>query len=435
MIVMKFGGSSVGDAARIRTVVDVVRKELARKPVVVCSAHKGVTNLLFKLAEEALAGKTDAAPVAAAHEKIQKELGVDSVVTRPLLQELDQLLRGIAMIKELTPRTMDYVASFGERLSCRTIAAYFAKSGIPAGAHDAFDVGLVTDARYGEAQPLAEADALLKAKISALKTLPIVTGYIGKTKSGDITTLGRNGSDYSATIVGAGIDAEEVQIWTDVDGVMTADPSVVPKAKMLEVMSFDEAGELAYYGGRVLHPSTLLPAVRKRIPVRVVNTFRPESKGTVILAEADGKGPKSIVYKENQFVVSITSERMLMGHGFLARIFDVFARHRVVIDMVSTSEVNVSVTTDRRKHLDDAAAELRSFADVRIEEKKAIVCVVGHGMKETPGMAADVFGALRDAGVNIEMISQGASKINIACVIEDADIKKAVFALHRKFFE
>ena len=435
MIVMKIGGSSVGDATRIRSVVEIVRKELPRKPAVVCSAHKGVTNLLFKTAEEALAGKPSISTVVATHERIQKELGVPVETTTALLAELDVLLKGIAMLKELTPRTMDYVASFGERLSCRTIAAFFTKSGIPAEAKDAFDVGLVTDARFGGAQPLPEADALMKSKITALTKLPIVTGYIGKTKQGDITTLGRNGSDYSATIVGAGIDAEEVQIWTDVDGVMTADPSVVPQAKMLDVMSFDEAGELAYYGGRVLHPSTLVPAVHKRIPVRVLNTFRPESKGTVILAETDGKGPKSIVYKENQFVVSVTSARMLMGHGFLSRIFEICARHRIVIDMVSTSEVSVSMTTDRRRNLDDAVAELKTFAEVGIEEGKAIVCVVGHGMRETPGIAADVFGALKREGINVEMISQGASKINIAFVIDDEDIKKAVLALHKQFFE
>jgi aspartate kinase len=440
MIVMKFGGSSVGDAPRIRTVLDLVRRELPRNPIVVASAHKGVTNLLVKLGDRAKAGDVDLGDLERLHVRIAEDLGVPADPIREHLSELSTLVKGISLVRELSPRSSDYVLSFGERISCRTLAAFFTKSGLPAEAFDAGDIGLVTDDRFGEARPLPEHEEKLRRFLSDYRArtgkVPVVTGYIGKNRAGDITTLGRNGSDYSAAIVGAAVNAEEIQIWTDVDGVMTADPSIIPEALPIERMSFAEAAELAYYGGKVLHPATLVPAVRKGIPVLVLNTFRPESKGTVIVEQGERyeRVVKSIVYKEKQHLVNIESSRMLGQSGFMQRIFEVFGRLGVSVNMVSTSEVSVSVTTDNARRLPDVEAELRQFADVTVEPGKSIVCVVGEGMRSTPGISADIFDAVRASGANVLMISQGASHINISFVVEDADVKRVVKSLHDKFF-
>jgi aspartate kinase len=438
MIVMKFGGSSVSDGARIRNVIEIVRERLPRRPIVVASAFRGITDDLFAAAEEALAGR-DALPekVKARHQAVLADLGLPADLVKDVFAELAVLLKGISLVKELTPRTLDYVVSFGERLSTRIIAAAFEKAGVPSTQHDAFDIGMLTDDQFGAAQPLPEAEAELRRHLEPMTRLPIVTGYVGKTRGGDITTLGRNGSDYTATILGAAVGAEEIQIWSDTDGVMTADPRLVPTAKPIAFLTFDEASELAYYGGKVLHPSTIIPAVRKGIPVKVLNTFSPSHPGTTIVSKLDTpqKGVKSIAHHLSNIVVNIRSSRMLMGHGFLARLFGVFAEHRVVVNMVSTSEVTVSVTVDSPRRLDAAVEALSKFADVTVEEKRTVVCVVGEGLRSTPGVAGLVFEALRKAGVNVLMISQGASKINVAFVVDDRDAESAVRALHRQFFD
>jgi aspartate kinase len=371
------------------------------------------------------------------HQAVLADLGLQASLVTDVLSELAVLLKGISLVKELTPRTLDYVVSFGERLSTRIIAAAFDQAGIPASQHDAFDIGMLTDDQFGHAQPLPEADDELRRHLAGMTRLPVVTGYVGKTRGGDITTLGRNGSDFTATIIGAAVGAEEIQIWSDTDGVMTADPRLVPSAKPIAFLTFDEASELAYYGGKVLHPSTIVPAVRKGIPVKVLNTFRPEHPGTTILSKIDGpqKGVKSIAHHLSNYVVNIRSSRMLMGHGFLARLFGVFAEHRVVVNMVSTSEVTVSVTVDSPKRLDAAVEALSKFAEITVEEKRTVICVVGEGLRSTPGVAGLVFEALREASVNVLMISQGASKINVAFVVDDRDAESAVRALHRKFFD
>ena len=295
---------------------------------------------------------------------------------------------------------------------------------------------MITNDAFGCAQPLPEAEERLRESIAGMKSVPVITGYLGKTLHGEITTLGRNGSDFTATYVGAAIGADEVQIWTDTDGVMTADPRICGEARPIPTLTFEEAGELAYYGGKVLHPATITPAIQKKVPVRVLNTFKPTHPGTTIVAatKEPHEGARAIVHNLHNLAVTINTPRMLMGHGFLARIFNVFAEHRIVVNMVCTSEVSVSVTIDDSKNLDAAVEELRAFAEVNVEREMAILCVVGNGIRFLPGIAADVFGALRDDGVNVLMISQGASKINIALVVVDRDCQKAVQSLHRKFF-
>lgn len=436
MIVMKFGGSSVSDAGRIRSAGEIVRARLARRPVVVVSAFRGVTDELLGLARDAQKGDLSRlAGLRRRHEETAEALGVGFSLVAPLLGELEGLAKGVSLLKELTPRTLDHAASFGERLSARLIAAAWAKAGLPARAVDAPEAGLLVDGRFGGANPLPEAEAALRAALGAAADLPVVTGFIGRAPSGDTATLGRNGSDYSATILGAALGAEVIEIWSDTDGVMTADPRVVPSAKPLAELTFDEAGELAYYGGKVLHPHTLVPAVRKGIPVAVLNTFKPEHPGTRIgPARPGSRGPRSIAFKRHLSVVTVKSPDMLMGWGFLARIFAAFAKHEVVVDMVTTSEVTVSCTVDDPSRVDRAVAELGGEFSVTVESGRAIVCVVGEGLRDTPGLAAEVFGALKDAAVNVLMISQGASKINLAFVVADGDVPKAVSALHERFF-
>jgi aspartate kinase len=437
MIIMKFGGSSVAGLEKIRQVAEIVRSRLPRKPVVVASAFRGVTDELFKLGEEAVKGRTPSIePIRRRHQECLQEMGLDPDLLRNEFAELEILLKGISLVRELSPRSLDYVVSFGERLSTRIIAPTFTKLGVPAEQHDAFDVGLLTNDEFGGAQPLPEADAEIKRRVSLMTRVPVITGYIGKTKSGAITTLGRNGSDFSATILGAAIDAEEIEIWSDVDGIMTADPRLVPAAKPIDFLTFAEASELAYYGGKVLHPATITPALLKSIPVRCLNTFKPGHPGTLITADTrkSGTGIKSIAHNLHNLILTVSSPRMLQGHGFLGRLFEVFGRRQISIDMISTSEVSVSVTLDSNRNLDAAVEELRTFAGVTVEKDRAIICVVGDGIRNTPGIAGDIFQALKEASVNVLMISQGASKINVAFVVDDADCQKAVQALHRKFF-
>ncbi len=263
----------------------------------------------------------------------------------------------------------------------------------------------------------------------------VTQGFIGSTTKGITTTLGRGGSDYSAAIIGAALDAEEIQIWTDVDGVLTADPRIAPAARKLRVISFREASELAYFGAKVLHPSTILPAVEKSIPVIVLNSKRPQSTGTRIVANPPKSNAvvKSIASKIGITVINIQSSRMLMAYGFLSSIFAVFQKHKTAVDLVSTSEVAVSLTIDNTTRLEDIVIDLREFAEVGVFSQKAIVCVVGEQMRSTAGVVDRVFRGLQD--INVIMISQGASEINMSLVIDEEFVDQAVQRLHREFFE
>jgi aspartate kinase len=368
------------------------------------------------------------------HLKIIADLGLKPALVEKLLGELEVLLKGISLVKELTPRTLDYVLSFGERMSVRTVAAAFEKAGLAATPVDAFDLGMITDSNFGSAAPLPEADNIIAWNVKRFEKLPVVTGYIGKNKDGDITTLGRNGSDYTAAILGAACAAEEIQIWSDVDGVCSADPQIVKGARSIEEMSFDEASELAYYGGRI-HPATLVPAVKKDIPIRLKNTYKPENPGTLIRRKVPVSGVvKSVVYKEDLFLIELLSTRMLQHHGFMSRVFEVFGRHGIVVDMIATSEVSVSLTVDTDRNLEAAIRELQEFSDVQVEGGKAIICVVGEGIRNHLGVPGQVFGALRDASIGVQMISQSAMNINIAFLVNNDQVSPAIAALHETFF-
>jgi len=437
MLIMKFGGTSVADAERIRTVVRLAADRLPDRPVVVVSALAGVTNALIDLARRALKGPASVNGLRDLHRKVLEDLGLPPDLVQEEMDDLRSLLKGITLVGELTPRSLDCIQSFGERFSARIVAEAFRAAGHPAKACDAYDLGLVTDERFGAANPLESCYEPLGRNLKAVEGIPVVTGFIGRDRRGNITTLGRGGSDYSASILGRACGASEIQIWTDVDGVMTADPKTCPAARSLDVLSFAEASELAYYGAKVVHPSTMIPAVRAEIPVRVLNTYRPEHPGTVILGSArKARGiVKSIASRGRLSLITVTSTRMLMQPGFMARLFEVFGRHEVVIDMVATSEVSVSLTTDTRKDLKPALEELREIAEVDVEARQAIVCLVGEGLRESPGTLAAIFGTLRAAGVRVRMVSMAASNVNVSLLVAEKSVPRAVRALHARFFE
>ncbi len=436
MRVLKFGGTSVGSPESLSRVREIVRARSKGRIVVVVSAHAGVTDMLLDLARRAARGRYSLAALTKRHHNLLAEIGVDLRVVDPLLDELNDILHGLTLVRELTPRTLDLIASFGERLSTRGIAAYFEAGDLPAIAVDAHDAGLRTDSRFGGATPDPRCFKTLRRSLGKIKEIPVVTGFIAQDSKGNITTLGRSGSDLTATVIGAALKADEVEIWTDVDGVMTADPRLVKEAKSIPTLSIAEASELAYYGARVIHPATMLPAVENRIPVRVRNTSRPEQKGTTILAEASkSRGAvKSIAHKRGIILVTVASSRMLLQSGFMAKIFEVFARYDLSVDLVATSEVTVSVTVDSDRQLGAVVKDLNEFSEVIVERGLAQICVVGEGIRERIGAAAEVFGALKKARLPVRLISHGGTKINISFLVDEKSIDRAVRALHRTFF-
>ena len=448
MIVMKFAGTSVQDAQAIDRAALIVRERLAERPVVVVSALAKITDQLLAMAAAAGAGQREkglelsraarerhyntARDLLGTHafELIVPELEAD-------FNGLDELLRGVVAVGELTPRTTDTIAGFGERVSSKIAAAAFSQRKIETLHVDSRHC-IVTDNNFGKAVPqFEETDARLAEIISPQLErgrVPVMGGFIGSTREGVSTTLGRGGSDFSAAIVGAGLNARRIEIWTDVDGMMTTDPGLCPQARRIKSITFEEAAELAYFGAKVLHPATLLPAIQKNIPVLILNSRNPKNEGTRITATAPrGKNIfKAIAAKKRITVVDVVATRMLMAHGFLKNIFEVFANHRCPVDMVSTSEVSVSVTVDSNESIAAIVSDLARLADVKYEGRKAIVCLVGENIRSTPCIAARVFSAVGD--VNIRMISQGASEINISFVIDEADVPEVVTRLHQTFF-
>ncbi len=447
---MKFGGTSVEDGQAILRTAEIVRgrRERGLEAVVVVSAMAKVTDLLLSAASAAGRGdKAGALAIGARlrHRHIDTATALLEAERFVRLQQalhhefdsLDDLLRGIAAVGELTPRTNDLVVSFGERLSSRMIAEAFDQHGLR-GAHVDARSCIVTDATYGRAVPQESAieerlHAIVLPLVEAGKT-PVIGGFIGATVDGITTTLGRGGSDYTAALVGGGMHAGAIEIWTDVDGIMTTDPRICPDALRVKTISFEEAAELAYFGAKVLHPATILPAVQKSIPVWVLNSRNPENEGTRITAmSAKCSSPfKSIAAKKKLTIIDVVASRMLMTHGYLKAVFDVFDKYKCAIDMVSTSEVSISVTVDSNQQLPEICAELAKMADVKMEGHKALVCLVGEDIRGHNGIAGQVFSAIRH--VNVRMISQGASEINMSFMIDEEDVEEAVRSLHAHFF-
>ncbi len=438
MIVMKFGGSSVESATAIDRVAAIVRSRLARNPMVVVSAMGKTTNRLLAIAQSAVSGDRASALQQLAELKAYtlNEGGPVGGVIETHFHELAELVQGLAILGELTPRSVDAISAYGERLSSLIVAERFRANGLDAVQADSRDY-VVTDGRHTQAAPLyPETFERLQSGLAPIARQQVVVmgGFIGSTAAGVTTTLGRGGSDFSASIIGAGLEAEEIQIWTDVDGMLTCDPRIADIGHRLKAISFGEAAELAYFGAKVLHPSTVLPAVEKNIPVLILNSRRPESEGTRIVAETVpcANTFKAIACKQGIVSVHIRSTRMLMAHGFLRRIFEVFDRYETPVDMVATSEISVSLTIDNPQRIDMILAELREFAEASVETDQAIICMVGDNIGASRGVAGRVFTAMN--GAKIRMISQGASNLNLSFVVASRDLVSSVTALHREFF-
>jgi aspartate kinase len=450
LVVMKFGGTSVEDAkAMLRTAAIVRgRRERGLAPVVVVSAMAKVTDQL--LAAAAAAGRGDKAGALAIAARLRnRHLETASELLRgetyarietamcAEFNALDDLLRGIAAVGELTPRTSDNVVSFGERLSSQMVAAAFEQNGLN-GVHVDARTCIITDDHYGKAIPQ---EAAIEARLTQLVLpltehgqTPVMGGFIGATANGITTTLGRGGSDFTAALVGGGLHAGAIEIWTDVNGIMTTDPRICPDALRVKTISFEEAAELAYFGAKVLHPATILPAVQKSIPVWVLNSRNAENEGTKITAMAPPCASpfKSIAAKKGLTIIDIVASRMLMTHGYLKAVFDVFDKYYCAIDMVSTSEVSISLSVDSNAQLPAICAELGEIADVKLEGNKALICLVGEDIRGQSGIAGRMFSAIRH--INVRMISQGASEINMSFMIEQSDVEDAIRTLHAEFF-
>lgn len=441
-IVLKFGGTSVGDAAAFERVEGIVRAHGGARPVVVVSAMSGMTDaLLSAMSSGAPHGLR---PLLERHRDVARRLLAPDAATAfqaaldDVERALSDLLRQIERTPDARPALEDEAAAFGERLSATLLTAVLAARGLPARYVDARRC-IVTDERHGGAVPLApDTYARTREEIAPLLeggALPVLGGYIAAARTGATTTLGRGGSDYSAALVGAALGAAEIQIWTDVSGVLTADPRTVQGARTIPRLSYAEAAELAYFGAKVLHPRTIQPAMDRRIPVRICNSHAPDEPGTLVTSEADiwPETVKAIAHKRGITIVQIESARMLGAYGFLRALFDVFDRHHTAVDVVTTSEVSVSLSVEEGADLAPIVEELSRLGEVRVEPRRAIVCVVGEGLRRTPGIAARVFDTIRD--INVLLISQGASQVNLTFVVEDAQVGDAVARLHAALLE
>ena len=450
MVIMKFGGTSVQDAAAIDRAAGIVRSRRKQKPVVVVSALAKVTDQLVLIGQKASRSEADSAvelvhALKDRHFQVAGDLlgkqGYKEIAPKLelLFEELEDFARGLAAVHELSPRSSDALLSFGERLSSEIVAAAFAQRGLTTSWIDSREC-VITDANYTAARPQMEATRkCCQAKISPLVSkgkIPVMGGFIASTSDGISTTLGRGGSDFSAAIVGAALDAKSIEIWTDVEGMMTTDPRLCPDARTIKRISFNEAAELAYFGAKVLHPATLLPAVERNIPVYVLNSRNPSGTGTRITAHAPSGREmfRAITAKTNISIVNVVASRGIMVHGFLRSVFDALDRYGASVDIVAISEVSMSFTMETRRLPEALLVELEKIADVSSENKQAIICLVGEDIHGRPGIAASVFTTVANAGVNVRMISQGASEINISFVIKESDVPHAVRQLHAHFF-
>ncbi|MDB4876179.1 MAG: aspartate kinase [Gemmatimonadetes bacterium] len=448
MIVLKFGGTSVGDAEAIARTGRIVSSRADKGAIVVVSALAGVTNALIGLAEQAAKGHLIGAirAVEGLRERHMKqteallgtgEASADTCAeVSAMIDELAHLAEALATLGDLTPRSLDAISSFGEKMSSLICVAAFVHQGLPAVHVDACDV-MITDATFSQAEPQADEIALAcRALVLPLVRdgkIPVLGGFIGSAKGTHITTtLGRGGSDYSASLYGAAVNADAIEIWTDVDGMLTADPRVVPNARLIEQIAFDEASELASFGAKVLHPNTIAPAVRLGIPVYVLNSRRPEGTGTKITFEAPKRAVSAIAGKNNVTMIKIGSPRMLLTEGFLRALFEIFERHRTSVDVVATSEVSVSLTVDDAARLEAIVGDLRALGDVAVERNRGIVAVVGGAIADGGEAMARALGALGD--VRVHMLSLSATGINLTMVVDDEQVKPAMQRLHAAFF-
>ncbi|MCL2480612.1 MAG: aspartate kinase [Spirochaetaceae bacterium] len=456
--VMKFGGSSVQDAEKIKHVCSIVIEESKKSKIaVVCSAMKGVTDLLLSSAKIAAEGKTgykeNVENLLSKQEKAVNELmsgnfAQEAVkhIKEKIIGELKNLLKGVELIKECSPRTLDLIASFGERLNNFLIASYLKSIGKKAAYIDSRSI-IKTNKQYTKALVnYEESYKKIKEKLFKEEEIPVITGFIGSAEDGSTTTLGRNGSDFSASIIAAGINAEIIEIWTDVDGVLSADPRIVKNAFVIPEVSVEEAMELSYFGAKVIHPSTMIPAFEKDIPICIKNTLNPSAPGTMIV-----KNPKphsspitGIASVNDVSIINIVGGGMIGQPGFASKVFDIFAKNDINMIMISQASSEhticiVCLTDDAKKALllmqEDLSDELKSRAIEKFELKEnfEIVSIIGENMIGTPGIAGKLFSTLGDNGINVYAIAQGSSERNISCVIKKEETEKAIKVIHKSF--
>jgi aspartate kinase len=447
VIVVKFGGTSVGDADAIKRSAEIVRGRLDRSPIVVVSALGGATNSLLAVGEQSAKGHLIGAlrgvetlrdrHLTECDNLLGKTPEADDISAElsAMFDELAHLAEALSTLGHVTPRSLDAMASYGEQLSSSLITAYFKRCGIDAEYVDAREV-MVTDDKFMEAEPQTESIATRAREIVhplvQKGKVPVMGGFIGSTTSGVTTTLGRGGSDYSASLVGAALNADAIEIWTDVDGMLTADPRIVKSAQLIEQIRFDEASELASFGAKVLHPNTIAPAVRLGIPVFIYNSRRPEGKGTRITFDAPHRPVSAIAGKSDVTILKVTAARMLLAHGFLRRVFEIFERNRTSVDVVATSEISVSVTIDDPARLDALVVDLRALGDVSIERNRGIIAIVGAGICDAGGAMGRALMALGD--VKIHMMSLSATGINLTVIVNQDAVTPAIKRLHKEFF-
>jgi aspartate kinase len=449
VIVVKFGGTSVGDADAIRRTAEIVRGRLDQAPIVVVSALAGTTNELIAIAEQAARGQLIGA-VRNVHALRERHLQQAETLLGDtaecaevcsdmsvLFDELASLAEALSVLGDLTPRSLDTIAATGERLSSVLVAEAFRKLGLPAEHVDAREV-MITDDQFTRAEPQPEAIAeaarrVLMPLVRAGK-VPVLGGYIGSTQTTRVTTtLGRGGSDYSASLIGAALRADAIEIWTDVDGMLTADPRVVNGAQLIERIGFEEASELASFGAKVLHPSTIAPAVVLGIPVVVLNSKRPDGAGTLIAFDAPRRPVTAIAGKRDIALIKVRTPRMLMTEGFMRTLFGVFEARRTPVDVVATSEVSVSLTVDESSPLETLVGDLRELGDVSIERGRGIVAIVGAGLSDGGGAMARALQTIGD--VHVHMLSLSATGINLTVVVDGDQVHPMMQRLHAAFFE
>ncbi|MDI1242472.1 MAG: lysine-sensitive aspartokinase 3 [bacterium] len=445
---MKFGGTSVGDVAAFERVYHVVSSQMEKRLVVVVSAMTKVTDALLAAFDMAKKGDfaeaiTSLQPhferhvVVANHFIPEGSPNLFDVELQFVRNELSDLLMRAARRSLPLSMLKDAIVSYGEQLSSRLLAEVLKAKGMSARQFDSRRL-IMTDDEFGAAQPIIdETNEIVRLELEPsirAGEVPVMGGFIAGNRAGETTTLGRGGSDYSAAIVAAALNASELQIWTDVSGVMTCDPRISSNARTIPVLSYEEAAELAYFGAKVLHPKTIKPAVDNAIPVRVCSTFQPDRIGTMILAES-GHAPntiKSIASKKNITILRINSARMLGAYGFMSAVFQVFDRHRTVIDVISTSEVSVALTLDHADGIDKLVEDLRRLGDVEVESGYAVICVVGDGLRASTGLASKIFSTIED--VHVALVSHGASAVNLTFVVRESDASTVIKKLHEEFF-
>ncbi len=449
MIVMKFGGTSTQDAAAIANVVKIVKSRLSMRPMVVVSAIAQATNVLERAGKLASENKSDSAlnilqQLSDRHVGIINNMIEDSQRRDVLINiieisfnELRDLVKGVSILRELTPRTLDSFYCYGELLSSRIVAAALQEANIDSWWIDTKDF-MITDENFTRAMPMIEyVEDRLKAIVKPLfenNIVPVTQGFIGVTTAGRRTTMGRESSDYSASVVGCALNADDIQIWTDVDGVLTADPTVVPEPKKIKLLSFEEAFDLSYFGAKVLHPNTMLPAIEKNIPIHIYNSQKPTLSGTLVAKQTDAKDtiPKSVAYKRNVLILNIVPKKRYGQYIFWEHVNNVLTKHDVASHMTATSEYNYSVVLDAKDNISAIVHDLNTIGTVSVIEGKGIVCLVGSNLRQSPGLLDKIFHSIIDVGV--EMITFGPSKSNISFIVEDNDVLDVVRRIHNNFF-